>query len=137
MTGSTSRRSDLLTKLQISVIKARCARVCILHRRIAVLADVRYISCVLAFAILFMYAEPPPPPPDTFSLLGVFLLRMCIPVCVVCVYTRSREKKTAGLTRGRKGERGDINPSFPSNERERERRSGGGIDLARDFKDWE
>lgn len=115
MTGVDKSEVGFVNKVtEISVIKGRgvgtCARPCILRggSRSSQMFD---ISCVLAFAILFMYAESPPPPRYIFTTLLRILLRMCI----LYIY------KTAELTRERGGQR--ENRINPSNERERERGS--------------
>lgn len=114
MTGVDKSEVGFVNKVtEISVIKGRgvgtCARPCILRggSRSSQMFD---ISCVLAFAILFMYAESPPPPRYIFTTLLRILLRMCI----LYIY------KTAELTRERGGQR--ENRINPSNEREREDR---------------
>lgn len=96
----------MLTKLQISVIKVGVyARVCV-----CVCACVRVeggsgsrssqmfdISRVLAFAILFMYAEP------RYIFTRCILLRMYIHIYIYTyIYAvRDEEKKTVELTRER------------------------------------
>lgn len=114
MTGVDKSEVGFVNKVtEISVIKGRgvgtCARPCILRggSRSSQMFD---ISCVLAFAILFMYAESP----DTFSLLS--LLRILLRMCILYIYIY----KTAELTRERGGQR--ENRINPSNEREREDR---------------
>lgn len=86
MTGVDKSEVGFVNKVtEISVIKGRgvgtYARPCILRggSRSSQMFD---ISCVLAFAILFMYAESP----DTFSLLS--LLRILLRMCILYIYIK-------------------------------------------------
>lgn len=87
-------------------------------RRIAVLADVRYILRISIRNIIHVCRIP--------RYIFTTLSPSYSPSYVYTIYIY----KTAELTRERGGQR--ENRINPSNERERER-----IDFARDFKDWE
>ena len=90
----------MLTKLQISVIKVSvyaCVRVytcvCVEGGSGSRSSQMFDISCVLAFAILFMYAEP------RYIFTRCILLPIYIYIYIYAV--RDGEKKTVELTRER------------------------------------